>query len=225
MTVDDCHQGAGGFVAKDSKRLAMTSEGKGMKTVGRRAVRSISNTPPVNRRTAHELVDAIFQQWQTERPDINATPVHIYGLIGQIHLQATAFINEVLEPLGLVRGTFDVLTALRRAGAPYALTPKQLATSLLLSGAGLTSRLNRLEALHFIARLPEPSDRRTVRVQLTTIGEALINEAIPLVFEAQWLRLRPLGADNQSRLIEDLARFADVISAFDGPRVLSTSQP
>jgi DNA-binding MarR family transcriptional regulator len=203
----------------------MTSEGKGMNAVGRRAARSISNTPAVNRRTAHELVDTIFQQWQMERPDINATPVHIYGLIGQIHLQATAFINEVLEPLGLVRGTFDVLTALRRAGAPYALTPKQLATSLLLSGAGLTSRLNRLEALHFIARLPEPSDRRTVRVQLTTIGEALINEAIPRVFEAQWLRLRPLGADNQSRLIEDLARFADVISAFDGPRALPTTQP
>jgi DNA-binding MarR family transcriptional regulator len=225
MTVDDYHQGADGLWRKDSKRLAMTSEGKGMKAVGRRAARSIPNTPPVNRRTAHELVDAIFQQWQTERPDINATPVHIYGLIGQIHLQATAFINKVLEPLGLVRGTFDVLTALRRAGAPYALTPKQLATSLLLSGAGLTSRLNRLEALHFIARLPEPSDRRTVRVQLTTTGEALINEAIPRVFEAQWLRLRLLGADHQSRLTEDLARFADVISAVDGPRVPWTTQP
>jgi DNA-binding MarR family transcriptional regulator len=189
----------------------MTS-GKGTKG---RAARSISKPHAVNRRTAHEQVDAIFQQWQAERPDINATPVHIYGLIGQIHLQATAFINDALAPLGLVRGTFDVLTALRRAGAPYALTPKQLAASLLLSGAGLTSRLNRLEALHFIARLPEPSDRRTLRIQLTTIGEALINEAIPRVFEAQWLRLRPLGADNQSRLTEDLTRFADAISAFD----------
>jgi DNA-binding MarR family transcriptional regulator len=195
----------------------MQSESKGTKTIGRRGARSISKAQASNRKTAHEQVDAIFQQWQTERPDINPTPVHIYGLIGQIHLQATAFINDVLEPLGLVRGTFDVLTALRRAGAPYALTPKQLATSLLLSGAGLTSRLNRLEALHFIARLPEPSDRRTLKIQLTTTGEAVINEAIPRVFEAQWLRLRPLGTDYQTRLIEDLARFADVISAFDAP--------
>jgi DNA-binding MarR family transcriptional regulator len=202
----------------------MQSESKGTKTIGRRAARSISKAQTSNRRTAREQVDAIFQQWQTERPDINATPVHIYGLIGQIHLQATAFINDVLEPLGLVRGTFDVLTTLRRAGAPYALTPKQLATSLLLSGAGLTSRLNRLEALHLIARLPEPSDRRTLKIQLTTIGEALINEAIPRVFEAQWLRLRPLGADYQARLIEDLARFADAISAFDDPLAPSTTQ-
>ena len=112
----------------------MTSEGKGTKAVGRRAARSISNTPAVNRRTAHELVDTIFQQWQMERPDINATPVHIYGLIGQIHLQATAFINEVLEPLGLVRGTFDVLTALRRAGARGDLRPDRAGNARHLWG-------------------------------------------------------------------------------------------
>jgi DNA-binding MarR family transcriptional regulator len=63
------------------------------------------------------------------------------------HLQATAFINKALAPLGLVRGTFDVLTALRRNGAPYSLRPKQLATALLLSGAGLASHIDQLEAL------------------------------------------------------------------------------
>ncbi len=167
------------------------------------------------RRSAHEQVDAIFAQWRAERPDIDATPVRIYGLVGQIHLQATAFINKALEPLGLVRGTFDVLTALRRAGAPYALTPRQLATSLLLSGAGLASRINQLEALHFVARLPEPTDRRTVKIQLTVAGEAVINTAIPIVFEAQWRRLRPLGVAELATLAGGLAHFADVIAEMD----------
>ena len=99
--------------------------------------------------------------------------------------------TKSLQPYGLYRGTFDVLTALRRAGEPYLLTPKQLSTSLLLSGAGLSSRLNSLEALHLIAQLPEPDDRRTVRIQLTA-GERRVNEVIPLVFEAQWARLLPL---------------------------------
>ena len=165
------------------------------------------------RRTASEKVDEIFRQWQAERPDIDPSPVHIYGLICQLYLQTTSFINEVLAPYGLYRGTFDVLTALRRAGSPYLLTPKQLSTSLLLSGAGLTSRLNRLEAMHLIARLPEPSDRRTVRVQLTAAGEALVNEVIPLVFEAQWQRVLPLGKDGQMRLVAELTRFADIVSA------------
>ncbi len=79
-----------------------------------------------------EQVDAIFAQWQTERPDIDPSPVHIYGLIGRIQMQCTALIDEALAPFELTRGTYDVLTALRRAGAPYSLSPKQIAQSLLL---------------------------------------------------------------------------------------------
>jgi DNA-binding MarR family transcriptional regulator len=167
------------------------------------------------RRSASDKVDAIFKQWQAERPDIDPSPVHVYGLICELYLQTTAFINEVLKPYGLYRGTFDVLTALRRAGAPYLLSPKQLSKSLLLSGAGLTSRLNSLEALHLIARLPEPDDRRTVRIQLTAAGEALVNEVIPIVFDAQWERLLPLGEDSRKRLATELKRFADVVASID----------
>lgn len=167
---------------------------------------------------ARQRVDEIFRQWQAERPDIDPVPVHIYGLIGRIHIQSTAFIDEVLEPHGLVRGTFDVLTALRRAGAPYSLTPKELSLSLLLSGAGLNSRINKLEALHYIARLPEPSDRRTIRIQLTASGEAVINKAIPDVFDAQWARLKPLGDQSLRQLVDELMRFADAIDAAEPPR-------
>jgi DNA-binding MarR family transcriptional regulator len=174
--------------------------------------------PPPRRvakaRAAREQVDAIFSQWQAERPDIDTSPVHVYGLIGRIQMQCTAFIEEALEPFGLTRGTFDVLTALRRAGAPYCLAPKQIAQSLLLSGAGLTSRLNKLEAQNYLARLPEPDDRRTLRIQLTAAGEAVINEAIPRVFEVQRSRLLPLGADSQRRLVEELTRFADIIDSW-----------
>src|ERR1700704_5264156 len=33
-------------------------------------------------RAAREQVDAIFSQWQAERPDIDTSPVHVYGFIG-----------------------------------------------------------------------------------------------------------------------------------------------
>ena len=174
--------------------------------------------PPLRRiakgRAAREQVDAIFSQWQAERPDIDSSPVHVYGLIGRIQMQCTAFIEEALQPFGLTRGTFDVLTALRRAGSPYCLSPKQIAQSLLLSGAGLTSRLNKLEAQNLLARLPEPNDRRTLRVQLTAAGEVVINDAIPCVFEAQRRRLLPLGPDGQKRLVQELSRFAEVIDSW-----------
>jgi DNA-binding MarR family transcriptional regulator len=166
---------------------------------------------PENAARAH--VEKIVAQWQTERPDINPDPVRIYGLIGRIQTQATACIDDVLAPYKLVRGTFDVLTALRRAGAPYSLSPKELTQFLLLSGAGLNSRLNKLERLHYIARLPEPSDRRSLRIQLTVSGEGAINAAFPRVFEIQWQLLSALDSENRNALAENLARFADTIDA------------
>jgi DNA-binding MarR family transcriptional regulator len=188
-----------------------------------RPVEEIAAKTPARRttkgRAARDQVDAIFSQWQAERPDIDTSPVHVYGLIGRIQMQCTAFIEDVLEPLGLTRGTYDVLTALRRAGAPYSLSPKQIAQSLLLSGAGLTSRLNKLEAQNYLARLPEPNDRRTLRVQLTAAGEAVINEAIPLVFDVQRSRLLPLGPEGQQRLVQELARFAEVIDSWPSDQV------
>jgi DNA-binding MarR family transcriptional regulator len=184
-----------------------------------RAKRSRSRASPwadaAARRSASAMVDKIFDQWKAERPDIDPSPVQIYGLICQLYLQTTEFINKALEPYGLYRGTFDVLTALRRAGAPYLLTPKQLTTSLLLSAAGLTSRLNALEARHLIARLPEPNDRRTVRIQLTAAGEALVNKVIPIVFDAQWERLHRLDDIARRQLAVELKRFADVVSESD----------
>lgn len=172
--------------------------------------------PTAGARAARDQVDAIFSQWRTERPDIDTSPVQIYGLIARIQIQCTAFIEEALVPFGLTRGTFDVLTALRRAGTPYCLTPKQLVQSLLLSGAGLTSRLNKLESQNLIARLAEPSDRRTLRVQLTASGEAVINEAIPRVFDVQRSRLQKLGDDGQKRLLGELSRFAEAIDTWPG---------
>jgi DNA-binding MarR family transcriptional regulator len=182
-----------------------------------KAVRSRASpwTDAAARRNASAKVDKIFDQWKAERPDIDPSPVQVYGLICQLYLQTTEFINKALEPYGLYRGTFDVLTALRRAGAPYLLTPKQLTTSLLLSAAGLTSRLNALEARHLIARLPEPNDRRTVRIQLTAAGEALVNKVIPIVFDAQWARLHRLDDVSRQRLAVELKRFAIVVSEND----------
>lgn len=180
---------------------------------------STKKTPtrrPSRGSASREQVDAIFSQWQAERPDIDTSPVHVYGLIGRIQMQCTAFIDEALAPFGLTRGTYDVLTALRRSGSPYSLSPKQIAQSLLLSGAGLTSRLNKLESLNYLARLPEPNDRRTLRVQLTAAGEAVINEAIPLVFDVQRSRLAPLGADGRQRLVQELTRFAAAIEDAQG---------
>lgn len=153
-------------------------------------------------------IDAIVEQWHRERPDLDPEPMRLFGAIAQAHLLTTPYMNSVLEQYGLVRGTFDVLSALRRAGPPYSLTPKQLAESLLLSGAGMTNRLDRLESLHLIARLPEPNDRRSLKIQLTQKGVKLVDEIIPRFVEAQRRLVLRLGTTETELLLGLLDRLS-----------------
>lgn len=159
-----------------------------------------------------ETVNQILAQWQRERPDLDPAPMRLFGLLAQAHLLTTPYLNEILAQWELSRGTFDVLAALRRSGPPYSLMPKQLSESLMLSGAGMTSRMDRLEAQHLIARLPEPSDRRSLRIQLTQRGMRLIDEVIPRVVEAQWAAAEALGLDKTNNLIDLLGAFTDALS-------------
>jgi len=159
-----------------------------------------------------ESVEAIYQQWQAQRPDIDPYPAMIYGPISRIQSGFTARIDEVLKPYKLVRGTFDVLTALRRVGSPYCLSPKQLTDHLFLSGAGLNGRLNILEGIGYIARLPEPNDRRTLRIQLTAAGQRVVNTLTPRLFELQWATLAKFSARDRKTFSDYLIRMADELT-------------
>jgi DNA-binding MarR family transcriptional regulator len=77
----------------------------------------------------------------------------------------------------------------------------------------MTSRMDRLEAQHLIARLPEPSDRRSIKIQLTQRGVKLIDEIIPRVVAAQWAVAEALGLDQTNRLTELLGALTDTLSA------------
>jgi DNA-binding MarR family transcriptional regulator len=158
-------------------------------------------------------VGLIVAQWQQERPDLDPAPMRLFGALARAHLLTTPYLNRVVAAHGLARGTFDVLSALRRAGPPFSLTPKQLSNSLMLSAAGMTSRLDRLEALRLIARLPEPNDRRSLRIQLTPRGKQLIDDVIPRIVETQWRVVSDLGVKKTTALIALLGNLTDVLSA------------
>ncbi len=170
--------------------------------------------------TARVPVNQIVEQWQRERPDLDPAPMRLFGALAQAHLLTTPYINRVIARHGLVRGTFDVLSALRRAGPPFALTPKKLAESLMLSGAGMTSRLDRLEQLHLVARLPAPNDRRSITIQLTQKGVKLIDEVIPQIVAAQWQLVASLGDSETASLINLLRRLTETLFASIGPNDL-----
>ena len=74
------------------------------------------------------------------------------------------------------RGDYEVLALLRR-NEPRLLTPVEVAKKLLSSQSGMTGKLDRLEERGFIERLPDPEDRRAVRLGVTDRGRMLIDGA------------------------------------------------
>lgn len=88
-------------------------------------------------------------------------------------MRATAFATH-----GLDGWEFDVLAALRRAGAPYELSPGQLVAETLVTSGTMTTRVDRLIERGFVQRRPDPRDRRGVLVQLTPTGQDVVDSAL-----------------------------------------------
>src|SRR5262245_1064940 len=125
-----------------------------------------------------DFVDDLVAQWKRERPDLDLSAVATVGRIARLHSYLLRAVESSFAEHGLQVGEFDVLAALRRAGAPYAIKPSVLARIMLLSPAGMTSRLDRLEALGLVERRPDPDDRRSSAVVLTPKGFEVIEAAM-----------------------------------------------
>ena len=149
-----------------------------------------------------ELVTSIVAQWQREKPEFDIGPMALFGALARAFLLTSPVIEKLMAKHGIARGMFDVLAALRRAGAPYRLPPSKLSKSLMLSGAGMTNRLDRLEALRLIARQPEPNDRRSVRIQLTAKGLQLVDKIIPQLVEIEKNIVSDFGDANIKKLTQ-----------------------
>jgi DNA-binding MarR family transcriptional regulator len=71
-----------------------------------------------------------------------------------------------------------VLSALRRQGRPYELSPGELIRATLSTSGTMTNRVNRLEARGLVIRKPNHDDRRGVLVQLTGEGADRVQQAL-----------------------------------------------
>lgn len=125
-----------------------------------------------------DSLDRIVEQWRTERPDLNPAPMATLGRVARLYAISSRRLDAVFARHGLQSGDFDVLASLRRAGEPHRLAPTELARQLMLSKAGMTARVDRLEREGLISRHSGESDGRRRSVQLTGDGLALVDEVV-----------------------------------------------
>lgn len=146
-------------------------------------------------------------QWTTERPDLDLLPMTILGRIAEAEqVIARDHLEPVFAQHGLKRGEFDVMATLRRAGAPYALTPTALYRSTMVSSGGMTNRLDRLEKMGLIERRPNPQDRRGLVVGLSAKGLTLIDKLIDIHVDNQKKILSALSPTEQKALSQLLGK-------------------
>lgn len=154
-------------------------------------------------------VDELLAQWERERPELDTSVLRLTARVVRLSRYLDREVADHLAPWDLHEGEHNVLAALRRAGAPYELTPTELYRSLLVSSGAMTNRLDRLESAGLIARTPDPDDRRRTRVGLTDPGREVIDAALDAhvaslgeVFSA----LTDDDAGTLERLLRDILR-------------------
>jgi DNA-binding MarR family transcriptional regulator len=162
----------------------------------------------------HDEVDRIVAAWRRERPDLDVRPLEVLSRVSRLarHLdlaRRSAFSRHDLETW-----EFDVLSALRRAGAPYRLSPGALLTLTLVTSGTMTNRIDRLEAKGLVERQPSPDDRRGVLVQLTDAGLERVDAAFAALLDTERTLLGELPESDRTALV-DLLR--QVLTPFDAP--------
>ncbi len=101
-----------------------------------------------------------------------------------------------------------MLSALRRAGRPYQLSPGQLVTETLVTSGTMTNRVDRLVQRGLVGRHPDPTDRRGVLVRLTRDGREAVDAALADLLEDERVLLAPLDDDERATLAALLRRVA-----------------
>jgi DNA-binding MarR family transcriptional regulator len=160
----------------------------------------------------------MLDAWRAEQPDVDVSPIAIFGRITRIERYEATALREVYRRHQVDAGEYRVLAALRRSGPDYRLTPTELYRNVLVSSATMTERLDRLEHRGLIARLPANRDRRSVLVELTPRGRAVIDQAHIDMLGTQAALLDGLSPRDQSSLAKLLGKLAALLEQAEAAR-------
>lgn len=145
-------------------------------------------------------VDRIVSAWNVQRPDLDFSPLEVLSRMDRLSRQLDRKRREVFHRSDIEPWEWDVLSALRRAGAPFTLSPKQLLQQTLVTSGTMTNRIDRLVARRFVRRQADPGDGRSILVILTDDGRVRVDAAITRLVDAEAEMLEALPRADRDRL-------------------------
>ncbi|GAB6856980.1 MarR family winged helix-turn-helix transcriptional regulator [Microbacterium xylanilyticum] len=149
---------------------------------------------------AGDEVDRIVAAWNTQRPDLDFSPLEVLSRVDRLSRLLDRARRDVFRRSDLETWEWDVLSALRRAGAPFQLSPKQLLQQTLVSSGTMTNRIDRLVGRRLVRREADPDDGRSVLVTLTDDGRVRVDAAITRLVDAEATLLSALGRSDRERI-------------------------
>ncbi len=151
-------------------------------------------------RPVRDEVDEIVARWQSERPDLDVTPLQVLSRISRLARHLDRARRAAFAAHGLEMWEFDVLSALRRQGPPYQLSPGALLRATLVTSGTMTNRIDRLTAAGLVSRSRDQEDKRGVLVQLTGPGLRAVDAAMSDLLAREHALLTGLDAAQQTEL-------------------------
>lgn len=152
-----------------------------------------------------DWIDQVVERLSELEPGLPVDAYHVTGRISRIAARIAQREDEVFGHYGLTRGDVGVLSALRTSPAPHTLSPTQLFRGLMMSSAGMTKRLDRLEQQGLVKRNPDKDDRRGVTIHLTQRGRRILARAIAENTKSEATMLAGLSG-KERRALSDLLR-------------------
>lgn len=159
-----------------------------------------------------DKVDVVLGEWASGRSKADLTPIAVTIRVSRLAQVLQQRMERASSRFGLDWGQFLVLAALRGAGSPFRMSPRELHRLLLLSPAAVTNRLYRLEAKGFIERTADPTDGRSLPVILTAEGLSTINRAMTACVEGERGLLAGVDEDDLETTIRTLRQ---LLAAYD----------
>jgi DNA-binding MarR family transcriptional regulator len=159
-------------------------------------------------------VDDLVAAWRAQRPDLDVEPMQVLSRISRLARHLDIARRGAFAEHGLESWEFDVLSALRRQGPPFQLTPGALLRATLVTSGTMTNRIDRLAAADLVRREPDPRDKRGVLVTLTDQGRARVDAALAGLLRRERALLAGLDTGERQHLA-DLMRI--LLAPFDAP--------
>ncbi len=149
-------------------------------------------------------VDRIVAAWTRARPDLDFSPLDVLSRLRRLGRHIEKVRRSAFQLAGLEPWEFDVLAALRRAGAPHTMSPTALTAETMVTSGTMTNRIDRLVERELVERRTDPNDGRGVLVAMTSRGRRHVDAAIEALLGAEALMLEGISADEQASLVSSL---------------------